>query len=97
MEKGLFSKKLFPDKNRIDEIILRNPSPFILQTTTKSSIPEVFIGRIDEIKIIGLDGTIYKATTFSNTISVKELKPSIYIIEMLSNQILIRQKIMVIN
>jgi len=52
MEKGLFSKKLFPDKNRIDEIILRNPSPFILQTTTKSSIPEVFVGRIDEIKII---------------------------------------------
>jgi len=52
MEKGIFSKKLFPDKNRIDEIILRNPSPFILQTTTKTSIPEVFIGRIDEIKII---------------------------------------------
>ncbi|MFX1296304.1 MAG: hypothetical protein ACFFD2_15815 [Promethearchaeota archaeon] len=52
MEKGLFSKKLFPDKNRIDEIILRNPSPFILQTTTKSSIPEVFIGRVDEIKVI---------------------------------------------
>jgi len=52
MEKRLFSKKLFPDKNRIDEIILRNPSPFILQTTTKSSIPEVFVGRIDEIKVI---------------------------------------------
>jgi len=52
MEKSLFSKKLFPDKKRIDEIILRNPSPFILQTTTKSSIPEVFVGRIDEIKII---------------------------------------------
>ncbi len=52
MEKGLFSKKLFPDKKRIDEIILRNPSPFILQTTTKSSIPDIFVGRIDEIKII---------------------------------------------
>ncbi|MFW9830036.1 MAG: ATP-binding protein [Candidatus Thorarchaeota archaeon] len=52
MEKGLFSKKLFPDKTKIDEIILSNPSPFILQTTTKSSIPEVFVGRIDEIKII---------------------------------------------
>ena len=52
MEKGLFSKKLFPDKSRIDDIILRNPSPFILQTTTKSNIPEVFVGRIDEIKII---------------------------------------------
>jgi len=52
MEKGLFSKKLFPDKKRIDEIILRNPSPFILQTTTKSNIPEVFVGRTDEIKVI---------------------------------------------
>jgi Cdc6-like AAA superfamily ATPase len=52
MEKGIFSKKLFPDKSKIDNIILRNPSPFILQTTTKSSIPEVFVGRIDEIKII---------------------------------------------
>jgi len=52
MEKGLFSKKLFPDKKRIDEIILRNPSPFILQTTTKSNIPEVFVGRRDEIKVI---------------------------------------------
>ena len=52
MEKGLFPKKLFPDKIRIDEIILRNPSPFILQTTTKSNIPEVFVGRRDEIKVI---------------------------------------------
>ena len=52
MEKGLFSKKLFPDKKRIDEIILRNPSPLILQTTTKSNIPEVFVGRRDEIKVI---------------------------------------------
>jgi len=51
MERGLFSKR-FPDKNRVDEVILRNPSPFILQTTTKSNIPEVFVGRIDEIKII---------------------------------------------
>ena len=52
MERGLFSKRTFPDKNRVDDVILRNPSPFILQTTTKSNIPEVFVGRIDEIKII---------------------------------------------
>ncbi len=51
-KKGIFSKKSFPDKEKIDNIILRNPSPFILQTTTKSSIPEVFVGRTDEIKII---------------------------------------------
>ncbi|MFX1503910.1 MAG: hypothetical protein ACFFDH_23310 [Promethearchaeota archaeon] len=52
MDQGPFSKKVFPDKHRIDEIILRNPSPFILQTTTKSNIPEIFVGRIDEIKVI---------------------------------------------
>lgn len=52
IEKGLFSKKTFPDKNIIDNIILRNPSPFILQTTTKDNIPEVFVGRVDEKKII---------------------------------------------
>ena len=52
MERGLFSKRTFPDKEKIDNVILRNPSPFILQTTTKSNIPEVFVGRTDEIKII---------------------------------------------
>ncbi|MFX0073462.1 MAG: hypothetical protein ACFFAO_20480 [Candidatus Hermodarchaeota archaeon] len=52
MEEGLISKRKFPDREKIDDIILRNPSPFILQTTTKSSIPEIFVGRIDEIKII---------------------------------------------
>ena len=52
MERGLFSKITFPDKSRVDDVILKNPSPFILQTTTKSNIPEVFVGRIDEIKII---------------------------------------------
>ncbi|MHA1292581.1 MAG: hypothetical protein ACTSQJ_07945, partial [Promethearchaeota archaeon] len=52
MEKKIFSKKSFPDKEKIDEIILRNPSPFILQTTTRHNIPEVFVGRTNEINII---------------------------------------------
>lgn len=48
----MFSRKIFPDKEKIDNIILRNPSPFILQTTTKSSIPEIFVGRNEEIKVL---------------------------------------------
>jgi len=46
------SKNNFPDKEKIDQIILRNPSPFILQTTTKDNIPEIFVGRNEEIKIL---------------------------------------------
>ncbi|MHA1762662.1 MAG: hypothetical protein ACTSYC_02760, partial [Promethearchaeota archaeon] len=45
-------KNTFPDREKFDKVILRNPSPFILQTTTKSNIPDIFVGRVDEIKII---------------------------------------------
>jgi hypothetical protein len=46
------SEKTFPDKEKIDEIIIENNSPFILQTTTKSHIPKIFVGRKKEMKTI---------------------------------------------
>ena len=46
------SEETFPDKDKINNIILENNSPFILQTTTKRHIPEIFVGRKMELKAI---------------------------------------------
>jgi hypothetical protein len=78
------------NKSYLNSVIFY-PNPAIDKIFVKTENEQI----VDEIKIIGLDGQIYKASTYSNEISIKELKPNLYIIEILLNQIIIRKKILI--